>query len=252
MADWERRLCGQPTAGVFDDAELAGLPAPVRRYFRAAIAHGTALATGVRFRMRGHIKVGRWLPFHADEIVDPHVGFVWAARAAGVIAGRDRYLDGVGAMHWKLAGLVDVANADGPDVSRSAAGRCGVEGILLPTAMLPRSGVTWTAEDDEHITAHHRVGSTPVEIGLTIDAEGLVRSVVLPRWGDPDSTGTWGWHPFGGVIDGHRTFGGITIPRCRSSRVARRDRPVGHRRVLPLRDHGVRRPGRRQGVGVDR
>jgi hypothetical protein len=78
--------------------------------------------------------------------------------------------------------------------------------------MLPRTGVTWTAEDDEHITAHHRVGTTPVEIELAIDAAGLVRSVVLPRWGDPDGTGTWGWHPFGGDITGQRTFGGLTIP----------------------------------------
>ena len=34
----------------------------------------------------------------------------------------------------------------------------------------------------------------------------------LLRWGDPDGTGTWGWHPFGGEISGHRTFGGLTIP----------------------------------------
>jgi hypothetical protein len=212
MADWERRLCAEPPTAVFGHSELAGLPAPVRRYFHAAIAEGTPLATGARFRMRGHIKVGRWLPFRAQEIIDPHVGFVWTARAAGVIAGSDHYLDGVGAMRWKLAGLVDVATGDGPDISRSGAGRCGIEGILLPTAMLPRTGVTWTAEDDEHISAHHRVGSTSVEIRLTLDDVGLVRSVVMSRWGDPDATGTWGWYPFGGEITGPRTFGGLTIP----------------------------------------
>jgi hypothetical protein len=53
-------------------------------------------------------------------VLNPHRGFVWAARAAGVIAGSDRYLDGVGGMDWKLAGLLTVAQAEGQDMSRSS------------------------------------------------------------------------------------------------------------------------------------
>jgi len=30
--------------------------------------------------------------------------------------------------------------------------------------------------------------------------------------GDPDDTGEWGVHPFGGEITGSRTFDGVTIP----------------------------------------
>jgi len=37
--------------------------------------------------------------------------------------------------------------------------------------------------------------------------------VVFDRWGDPDETGSWAWHPFGGEITGYRSFaGGLTIP----------------------------------------
>jgi hypothetical protein len=36
--------------------------------------------------------------------------------------------------------------------------------------------------------------------------------VVVQRWGDPDETGTWTRHPFGGDITAHRTFAGLTIP----------------------------------------
>jgi hypothetical protein len=39
-----------------------------------------------------------------------------------------------------------------------------------------------------------------------------VRSVVFDRWGDPDSTGTWGHHPFGFEVIGHSSFDGVTIP----------------------------------------
>jgi hypothetical protein len=93
---------------------------------------------------------------------NPHHGFVWAARAAGVIAGSDRYLDGTGAQDWKLLGLLTVAHAQGPDTSRSAAGRAGAEAIWLPTALLPRFGVHWSVGSSNQVTAGFRVGNTPV------------------------------------------------------------------------------------------
>ena len=212
MTDWENRLCGEPPEMVFSGEEFDGLPDPVRRYFEASIAPGTPLWTGVRLQMRGKILVGRWLPFRARQILNPHVGFIWAARVAGVISGSDRYLDGAGAMDWKLAGMLTVAHAKGTNVSASAASRAGAEGIWIPTALLPRFGVTWSAHDEAHITARHRVGSTSVDINFTLDPEGRLRSVVIDRWGDPDESGSWAWHPFGGDITGYRTFGGLTIP----------------------------------------
>jgi uncharacterized protein DUF6544 len=212
MVAVENRLCGGPPDAVFSGAEVGGLPNPVRRYLEAAVAPGTPLTKCVRLRMRGRIKVGRWLPFTARQVLNPHEGFVWTARAAGLIAGSDRYLDGAGAMRWKLAGMVTVAQGQGPDVSRSAAGRAGVESIWVPTALLPRFGVTWSADDETHITARHRVGPTPVEINLVLDAAGRIRTVVFDRWGDPDAIGSWAWHPFGGEITGYRSFGGLTIP----------------------------------------
>jgi uncharacterized protein DUF6544 len=110
-------------AGCFTDAELVGLPEPVRRYLAAAIAPGTPLATAARIQMRGHIRVGRWPPFHAREVLAPRRGFGWAGRVAGLIAGCDRYADGAGGLDGKLAGLVRLAHGAGPDVSRSTAGR---------------------------------------------------------------------------------------------------------------------------------
>jgi len=208
----ETTLCVGSSREEFTGAEVEHLPAPVRRYLHAAIADGTPLATCARVRMRGHIKVGRWLPFTARQILNPHQGLVWSARAAGVIAGSDRYIDGVGVMDWKLAGMVTLVHAEGADVTRSAAGRTGGEAILLPSALLPRFGVTWSVADHLHITAHYRVGPAPVELHLHLDPQARLRSFVFQRWGDPDATGTWGWHPFGGQITGHRSFAGLTIP----------------------------------------
>jgi len=188
------------------------LPEPAQRHLAQAIAPGTPLATSARLRMRGHIKVGRWLPFRARQVLSPHRGFVWSARAAGVIAGSDRYVDGVGGLDWKLAGLVTVAHAEGPDVSRSAAGRAGAEATWLPTALLPRFGVRWSAGADDQATASYRLGEVPLAVSYRLGRDGRVRSFVFDRWGDPDGTGAWGWHPFGGQVTGYATFDGVTIP----------------------------------------
>ncbi|WP_166139473.1 DUF6544 family protein [Nocardioides ochotonae] len=213
LAAWQARLLTPAPPEVFGAEELDGLPEPVRRHLSAAIAPGTPLARGATLTMRGSLRLGpRWLPFRAVEVLDPHVGFVWGARVGGLIAGSDQYVDGAGAMRWRLAGLLTVAQGEGPDVSRSAAGRGGAEGVWVPTALLPRYGVRWSAEDDTHVTVHHRLGDNPVDVRCTLDDDGLLRSFVLERWGDPDDTGSWGWHPFGGEITEHRTFGGLTIP----------------------------------------
>ena len=58
---------------------LEGLDEPVRRYFSHAISDGAALPHGVRMAMSGHIKVGLWLPFTAEQTVDGR-SFVWRAR----------------------------------------------------------------------------------------------------------------------------------------------------------------------------
>jgi uncharacterized protein DUF6544 len=197
----------------FSDAELEGLPDPVRRYLGASIAPGTPLAASARFRMHGSIKLGkRWVPFRARQIEAPHHAFMWAARAGGVIVGSDRYADGHGGMKWKVLGVIPVVHADGPDVSDSAAGRAGAEAVWVPTARLPRFGVTWTATDPHHITANYRLDNVEIVLNCTLGDDARVQSAVFDRWSDPDSTGTWGHHPFGFEATGYSTFDDVTIP----------------------------------------
>jgi hypothetical protein len=212
LAEWEVRLLGKSAPAVFTSSDLTGLAEPVRRHLSRRIAHGTPLSCCARLSMRGSIKLGRWLPFRAEQVLNPHEGFVWAARVAGVIVGSDQYIDGVGQMNWKLAGLVTVAHEDGPDVSRSAAGRGGAEAVWLPTALLPRFGVRWSAQDETHITVHHHLGETPIDVHYLLGPDGQIKSFVFDRWGDPEQSDQWAWHPFGGEFAEHRTFSGVNIP----------------------------------------
>jgi Family of unknown function (DUF6544) len=190
---FEALLADPAAPGSFSENELAGLPDPVRRYFRASIASRAPIARSARFATRGSIKLGsRWLAFRGHEVLSPHRGLVWAVRTAGVISGSDRYLMGQGSMDWKLFGLVRLVHADGPEISRSAAGRVGAEAVWVPSALLPRFGVAWIALDDRHIAFSYRLDDTDLDVRCTLDEEGRVRTIVLERWGDPDSTGKSG------------------------------------------------------------
>lgn len=207
------RLVQAAGPDVFGPAETADLPTAVRRYFGASIAEGTPLARSARFVMHGTIKVGqRWLRFRATQVESPHHGFLWAARAGAVIVGSDRYIGGEGGMDWRILGLLRVAHAEGPDVTRSAAGRGMAEAIWVPTALLPRYGVHWVEVDDHTITATYRLDEVETTLRLSLDDDGLPVSVVFDRWGDPEESGAWTNHRFGFQANGHATFAGVTIP----------------------------------------
>jgi hypothetical protein len=177
---------------VFREVELDGLPQVVRRHLRAAIGPGRPLATSARLGMRGQLRLGRWLPFQAEQVLAPQHGFYWAARVAGLISGFDRYLDGQGELRWKLLGVVPVTQAEGPDVARSAVGRAAGEAMWLPPALLPRFGVEWQATDDRHVMARFALDGVAVDLHYELEDDGRIRSVVFDRWGDPDRSGPGG------------------------------------------------------------
>ena len=201
--------------GGFTPAEVAGVDEPVRRYFTAAIAPGTPLARTARLRIDGTIRFGnRWIPYRAAELLAPLHGYQWPASVAwGLLRGSDMYVDGDATMEWKLLGLVPVVRADGPDVARSAAGRAAAEAVWVPTALLPRYGVRWHADSDDHLVADLPIGGQRVTVHVGIDPDAHVRSVHLDRWTDPDGTGDFGWYPFGFDATGTQAFAcGLTVP----------------------------------------
>lgn len=200
--------------GAFAADAAAGLPEPARRYLTAAIAPGTPLVRAASITMHGEIKLGpRWLHFDGEELLAPHQGFCWTARTRVGISGSDHYAEGKGAMDWRWLGIVPVMRADGPDVSRSAAGRAAGEAVWLPTALLPQAGTEWEDRSgDARAAARIDTDGHEIVLELTVDDHGRPRSVSFDRWGDPDDTGTFAMHRFGMDITDHGTFGGLTIP----------------------------------------
>jgi hypothetical protein len=210
--DWAE-LCAPTSHPVaFDPAMVAGLPEPVRRYLEHAIAPGTPLWQSVVVSMVGHIKIGAWRPFTATQVVAPRLGYIWAAdaRLSGIpVIGYDRLSGGTGEMRWRLLGLVPVVCTDGPDVTRSAAGRLASEIALIPTAF---GGATWTGGDTpDTAVARWGGGGQEERVELHLGQAGQLREVLMQRWGNPDGR-PFARYPFGVTVGGERTDAGVTLP----------------------------------------
>jgi hypothetical protein len=213
----EQSLISLPLPQKFTKDEIADLPEPVQRYFLHAIAPGTPLATSVKLHMGGKFRLAPdqpWLPMRSQETLT-RKGFIWKAAIGSGLSqfqGADRYLNRSGRMRFAILGLVPVVNVQNPDTARSAIGRLVAELTWLPSALLPREGLQWSAIDDRTIQARLKVDDEPVTLTLAIDANGkLLQSSVL-RWGDHTPDRKWAYIPMGSKCDAEQTFGGFTIP----------------------------------------
>ena len=163
--------------------------------------------------MHGEIKLQRWLPFTAEEVIRWDRGMIWSATVLknGIpIRGSDRIVDGEGSMQWKLLGIFPVMAAAGPDITRSAIGRVQVESIWLPS-VLCHPEVVWTETDRSHPHARFTMLGRTAELDLAVEDNGRVTRASLPRWGNPEGAA---FHDvnFGGVLEAEGTFEGYTIP----------------------------------------
>jgi uncharacterized protein DUF6544 len=190
---------------------IAGEAEPARRYLTHAIAPGTPLWQSGEVEMVGHIKIGSWRRFTATQVVSPSRGYIWAtdARLFGLpVIGYDRLSGGTGEMRWRLLDVVPVVSADGPDITRSAAGRLASEIVLVPTAF---QSAVWTGGGPDTAVATWGSGAEQQRVDLLLGPAGELRSVLMLRWGNPDGR-PFGRYPFGVTVDSERTDSGVTVP----------------------------------------
>jgi hypothetical protein len=200
---------------VFSSEPAANLPDVARRYLEHAIAPGTPLASAVRLRMHGEIKLQRrWRPFRAEQVLCRGREMIWNAtvRMNGLpIRGFDRLVNGAGAMQWRLLGIIPLMSASGPDITRSALGRIAGESVWLPSALCSGEAVTWTALSPNSVQANFLTVDEPAKLTLTVDERGRLQTVSLPRWGNPEGA-AFHYADFGGFVEQENTFAGYTIP----------------------------------------
>jgi hypothetical protein len=196
---------------VFQPAQLTDLPGPAAAYLCHAIEPGTKLPRSVRLKMHGHIRLGTWLPFTAEQTIDAEYGFWWQARVAGGLFTAFDYYDGDRATtRASLGGHLPVMHATGPDVIRSAFGRLIAErATWMPGTLLPDTGTRWTVDGVGRAVATSPDDEAFASVALGVGPSGQLLDVTLNRWGRDH--GRYGWMPFGMVAEDEDTFGGFTV-----------------------------------------
>lgn len=169
------------------DADLSGLPAPVQRYFRAALTDGQRIVSGVTLTQSGTFNLGatapKWRPFTATQaFTTVRPGFVWDARIMmfpGVpVRVVDAYIAGQGILRPAILGLFDMGTVHGKgDIARGELMRHFAESVWFPTALLPSQGIVWAAVDDASANATITDGPISVTLLFRFGADDLIASI---------------------------------------------------------------------------
>lgn len=209
--DWRQLAATTNAASVFDEEAVAELPEAAQRWLVHAIPAGTPMWRAAELEMRGEIRLGRWWPFTARQVLAPPDGYIWAATArifGFPVTGYDRMSSGSAEMRWRMLGVIPVMTAGGVDIRRSAAGRLAGECALVPTTF---HQATWAATDhDDTVRATWQLGEDREAADLQVGVDGQLLGVMVQRWGNPNGA-PYGRYPFGVSVEKEATYSGITI-----------------------------------------
>ncbi len=205
---------GGISPGLFDD-----LPAPVRRYFEFALAPGQGMILRAHVRQDGVMRSGSredWKPFSARETLSAEpIGFVWDAKLQAFpalsVRVREEYAAGRGASEASLGGLVRVAAARGtPETASASLLRYLAESPWLPTALLPRAGVRWSAIDERNALATLTDAGTTVSMKAQFGERGEIIGISATR--ARLRNGRYVPTPWFAHLHGYSRFDGMMIP----------------------------------------
>ncbi|MGD0472823.1 MAG: DUF6544 family protein [Candidatus Velthaea sp.] len=208
----------QNIAARFSRDDLAGLPAPVIRYFEFALTPGQSVVRNARLQQRGEfaMRAGSWSPFTAVEhfSVEPP-GFLWDARirmaAIMPLYVRDGYVANEGAMYGTLAAMVPLVNQCGTPVMASGELlRYLAEAVLFPTALLPRGGISWSSLPGNTARVTLADGQTTVSCDVEFGERGEIARISALRY--RDGAGKSGLTPWVGRWSDYHQVAGMMIP----------------------------------------
>lgn len=204
-----------------DFSTLGELPAPVQRYFRHVLADGQPSIREAVLDQTGVLRTGvrteNWTRFTATHRVLPSVhAFLWDARVELPVANHirvlDSYIDGTGAGRVSLmSAFVLGEEVGGVGLDLGSLYRYLAEGVWCPTALLPQSGVQWSAIDDRRALATLTHEKSTATLEFRFDENDEVVSVYTSdRPGNLD--GRFQNAPWEGHFRRYETRDGMRVP----------------------------------------
>ena len=192
-----QRLFAAGAAGparVYHEAQLAGLPAAVQRYFRRVLREGQPCPRGLRLRHTGQFKTDLkkdWIAIEGEQYIsaDPP-GFIWQGTTRWFVA-RDAYEAGRGSLTVRLLGAVPVVQGHGPHYDEGELLRWLAEAAWLPTALLPGAGIAWAAVDEQSARLSFAHGGQAVSCLVRFNMLDEIAECVALRYLDETTQQPW-------------------------------------------------------------
>jgi len=212
-------LVTAPGIGRFYTEEIAQLPAPVQRYFSFALSPAQPMVVAAHAQSHGEFRLrlgGGWHAFTAMQhfSTSPRA-FVWDAKIHVAplvnVDVADRYLHGEGAIDARALSVVPVVTEHGtPELAAGELMRYLAETVMMPTALLPSSGVQWSPVDDDSARATLTDRDTTVSAVFYFGPRGEIARVNAQRYRDVDGTAVL--TPWVGHFRDYRSIQGMMVP----------------------------------------
>ena len=197
------------------EADLNGLPPPVASYLRFAGVVGKPGIRTARLKQNGmFLRERKWMSFTADQyFATEPPGFIWRAQVHFMpllkFSVIDMFAAGHGRLEARVAGVLKVMQARGPETDQGELQRYLSETAWFPTALVAPS-IEWELIDASAAQATLRVASVAAAATFHFDEQNRLRSVTARRYmAQPRGLVLRDWC---GEFDGYETVSGFHIP----------------------------------------
>ncbi len=177
--DVAARLSAPPHRDVLTEADLAGLPEPVRRYVARSGAVGRPRPWHFRAKWAGRIRQSPddpWMRLAAEQhnfLDEPARFFHLDARRGGLpVDGYHAFSDGRATMRIRLLSLVSMVHARGPEMDRAETVTFFNDLTLLAPGALADARIEWRAVDDRTARGRYTLAGNTVSAVLHFDEGG--------------------------------------------------------------------------------
>ena len=196
------------------EADLARLPAAIRRYLRSTGVVGHPRVLNMNVRMHGHIRSGldaSWMPFVAEQYSffgeRARYFYMKASRWLVPIHVYHRYTGTAATMQVKVFDQVPIAYASGPEMTKAETVTMFNDMCLLAPATLIDPGIQWEPVDETRTLATFANAGQSIRAELSFNELGeLVNFRSDDRW-KIEADGSMRAVPWSTPIHDYRAFG---------------------------------------------
>jgi len=194
----------------FQYGQLAGLPAPVQKYFRHVLKEGQPYISYVRLRHKGQFRrslKNDWSDIEGEEyFTTEKPGFIWKGRTS-FFSAIDKYVKGKGQLKVRILSLIRILKGEGAVYDKAELQRWLAESVWFPTNLLPDERIKWDPIDSKRALLTFCYDHIQIFFIVRFNDKGEIVEFETKRYKDPEHQETWIGH-----VEGYREHNGMLIP----------------------------------------